>query len=129
MISTLDPFGIIVASGKGDLHGDLPCIGLIAFWHLNVVPLVLKVNCKLANLVAEAVAVLCELLDGDAVKDFVAVNGGDKSIGNSINGIIEVLLCCEGSESHTGQYWSESRFDVDSIGVWCMEWDRESGGA
>ena len=69
------------------------------FQHLDIVPLVFEVNGELANLLAEAVAVLSELGYGDAVKDFMVVDSGDMAKGNGMDGVIEVLLgcqCCEG---------------------------------
>ena len=99
---TSDPLGIAISPSDGNLGVDMACILFKTFWHLNVVPLILEVDCEFANLVAEMVIILCELCDGDAVKDLTVVDGGDESIGNSTISVIEVLPCCEGIESHMG---------------------------
>lgn len=88
IITTLDPLGISISSTNGNLGVDIACIWFETLWHLNVVSLVLKGNSELADLVAEAVAILCELQDGDAMEDFAVVDGGDESIGNSMHSVI-----------------------------------------
>ena len=95
----LDPFGIFIAIANRNLGLNVACIWFKPVQHFNVVPLVLKVNSELANLVAEAVAVLSEFGDGDTMEDFSVVDGGDEATGNGMDNVIEVLLgcqCCEG---------------------------------
>ena len=72
------------------------------FWHLNVVPLVLEVDGKFADLVTEVIAVLSELGNGEAMEDFTIVDGGDEAEGNGMDGVIEVLLGCQYCEGCLG---------------------------
>ena len=73
----------------------MACIWFKTFQHLNVVPLVFEVNGEVADFVAEVVAVLSELLDGETVEDFMVVDGGDEAKGDGADGIIEVVLHCQ----------------------------------
>ena len=95
----LDPFGILIPITNRNLGLDAASIWFETFWHLDVVPLVLEVDGELTNLLMEAVAVFSELGYGDAVEDFMVVDGGGKAKGDSMDSVIEVLLgcqCCKG---------------------------------
>ena len=90
-----DPLGVSIAIANGNLGLNVACIWFKTFQHLNVVSLVLEVNGEFANPVAELVAVLRELLDGETVEDFTVVDGRDKTKCNGMDGVIEVLLGCQ----------------------------------
>ena len=51
VVSSLDPLSILISSADRDLGGDLSSIGFIPVGHLNIIVLVLEVNCKLPDLV------------------------------------------------------------------------------
>ena len=94
-----DPFGIMVSSTTENLGVDAACIWFETVWHLNLISLIFEINGEFADLLIEAIAVLSELQDGDAVENFMVVDGGDETEGHGMDGIIEVLLghqCCEG---------------------------------
>ena len=91
----LDPLGISIAIANGNLGLDMACIWFKTFWHLDVVPLVLKVNGEFIDFVTEVIVVLGELHDGEAMEDFAVVDSGDEAEGDGMDGVIEVLLGCQ----------------------------------
>ena len=112
---TSDPFGVSISTTNGNLGVDMACIQFKAFWHLDIVPLVLEVDGEFVNLVMEAVIVLCEFWDSDAEEDFSVMDSGDKAIGDGADHVIEVLLGRQCYEGCLGWYWGEPRFNVDGI--------------
>ena len=98
----MDPLGVSIAIANGNLGLDVACIWFKTFWHLDVVPLVLKVDGELTDFVMEVVAILGEFLDGKTVEDFTVVDGGDETKGNGMDGVIEVVLCCQYCEGCLG---------------------------
>ena len=99
IITTLDPFGILISTTNRDLGVDMAYIQLKTIWHFNLVLLVFKVDGKFTDLLMEVIAVLSKLQDGDAVENFIVMDGGDKAKGNGMDSVVEVLLgcqCCEG---------------------------------
>ena len=90
-----DPLGISIAIANGNLGLNAACIWFKPLWHLDVVPLVFKVNGEFADFVLEVIAVLSELHDGETVEDFTVVDGGDEAEGDGMDGVIEVLLGCQ----------------------------------
>ena len=90
-----DPLGISIAITNGNLGLDMACIWFKTFQHLNIVPLILEVDGELADFVMEVVAILGELLNGETMKDFAVVDGGDEAEGNGTDSVIEVILHCQ----------------------------------
>ena len=85
----LDPLGISIAIANGNLGLDVACIWFKTFWHLDIVPLVFKVDGELADFVTEVVAILGELFNGETMEDFMVMDGGDEAEGDGADSIIE----------------------------------------
>ena len=102
IVTMSDPLGISIAIANGNLGLGVACIWFKTFWHLDIVPLVLKVDGELTDFVMEVVAILGEFLDGKTMEDFTVVDGGDETKGNGTDGVIEVVLCCQYCEGCLG---------------------------
>ena len=96
---TSDPFGISIPITNGNLGLNIASIQFETFRHLDIVPLIFKVNGEFTDLRMEVVAVFSELGYGDAMEDLSVVNGGDETIGDGVDCIIKAVLChqcCKG---------------------------------